>query len=508
MTADLDTTLRGAAGALRDSVAPNSAGPPPRPSSAPILTATALVVVAAILAAAVAFWPNNDKDTTVPSSDVSTKGHVVVPRLIPDHVPDGYVVSGASDPSEMVGEAAATGPVSRTVLYGDSGADDPFAHSDLQTSTTRWPEDTNFDGGSGMPPEGHGHEVTVRGHTGVACAPDECIGEVMATLYWPEEEPLFDVRLTSRSLDIDQLQQVAEDLTFEGDYAVVGSPPSDVDGPLDELARSQPNDLPLVATGYSINYAPPHNIPGGPTLQVSTGEGGESNLLMTRWLAGEWRRVEVRGHEGSISVKEERAGGGPDRQTAITLLWEEEPGVIAQVTTLMSPLTEDEVLQVAESLRPATDEEWAAALQVDDPPDPANYGQYIPTDVVASVNTTGMGSAAYLTADGQLCGYVVDSEGKLPDVCGSADDRVLVLADRGGNVHTYFGRVPEGTDSVAGVSPEYPDSHPMMYAFLDRQDEPPEVPHQLYAWVPAGGPLPTELQFLADGVVLEAVPVP
>jgi hypothetical protein len=52
---------------------------------------------------------------------------------------------------------------------------------------------------------------------------------------------------------------------------------------------------------------------------------------------------------------------------------------------------------------------WNQVSAYDDPA--AWLRRVVVNKSVASVNPTGMGSIAYLAADGRLCGYVVDSEG-------------------------------------------------------------------------------------------------
>lgn len=525
MTTDLDTRLKQAAGSLRASVAPEPSTPAPRSSRVPV-TVVALLTVVAMAAAAVALWPEGAADPHDPQDDpdVSTRGPVEVPRMLADSVPEGFELettiswdggdSSVGLEDDLVEDDLAQEfpddflePETPT-LYGDPDADNPYGRSDLVVATGGWggwPDVAVLAhrGSAGEEP------VTVRGHSGVACELDVCEGGP-AWLVW-EEEPAFEVSLRSWSFDLDQLLEVAEDLTIEAETVTLGELPDDAPGPLEEICPAGSRPATSGGQNNSAVYSPPGREYLEPKLAVGAAAGDFAELLcgLSPPLSDRYP-VEVRGHEGWFVSHDEmgdcQAANGCT-PASLVLTWEEAPGVLATVAATGTDLDDDDVLAVAESLREATDEEWdaaAAATAQPESPDPAEYGQYIPDDAVASVTTDGMGSAAYLLPDGQVCAYLVDAEGKLDDVCGPAEQRVHVLYDRAGNVHTLFGQVPEGTKEVAALHSDF--AEPVMHAFLDGGIENPEGPFTLYA-LAVDLPIPEELRFSGDGGVIDTVPL-
>jgi hypothetical protein len=232
---------------------------------------------------------------------------------------------------------------------------------------------------------------------------------------------------------------------------------------------------------------------------------------------GEAPRIEVRGHEGwTLSQPLEDWLG---------LLWEEAPGVYVSVVATDTDLTEADVLDVAESLRPATAAEWDAALRADD----QSVASYIPDDAVVTIDTaadfgaSGMlgvyepttdseGIAVYLAAEGQLCAFLVDAEGKLPETCVAEGTRVQVLRDRAGEPVMLFGFTPAGTGDVLGTFGDMPaevaESGPQpLIAYLEPV---PGAEHQIY-----GMPLSLVVDSIPDtltfrnqqGEPIESVPV-
>jgi hypothetical protein len=134
------------------------------------------------------------------------------------------------------------------------------------------------------------------------------------------------------------------------------------------------------------------------------------------------------------------------------------PGVLVDATIQTMALEIDfDLAGFAESLRPATDAEWAhgnvpasdatAIEGVTDITD-TEVESYVPDDAQAYATTDLLGGAAYLAVDGQICGFIVDQQGKLTDTCGPADQRIHELRDRGGTVRFLFGTMPPGTGAV------------------------------------------------------------
>ena len=122
-----------------------------------------------------------------------------------------------------------------------------------------------------------------------------------------------------------------------------------------------------------------------------------------------------------------------------------------------------DAIAFAESLRPATAEERLAAQQAS-PMDSGAVAEQVPDDAQAVATTDELGGAAYLAADGRICGFVVDEEGKLPDACGSPDQRVHELRGRNGAVQFLFGTMPPGVVDVVVRSSSVADP---WYPFYD-----------------------------------------
>jgi hypothetical protein len=285
--------------------------------------------------------------------------------------------------------------------------------------------------------------------------------------------------------------------------------------------QTSSDEIPMASTAHSIRYAPPNTPPGGASLWIATRDGTAADAA--RWATemempgGEAPRIEVRGHEGwTLSQPLEDWLG---------LLWEEAPGVYVSVVATDTDLTEADVLDVAESLRPATAAEWDAALRADD----QSVASYIPDDAVVTIDTaadfgaSGMlgvyepttdseGIAVYLAAEGQLCAFLVDAEGKLPETCVAEGTRVQVLRDRAGEPVMLFGFTPAGTGDVLGTFGDMPaevaESGPQpLIAYLEPV---PGAEHQIY-----GMPLSLVVDSIPDtltfrnqqGEPIESVPV-
>jgi hypothetical protein len=254
-------------------------------------------------------------------------------RLVPDEVPAGLELTIATD---LPGEGSMD---SATRVYGRGDDDDPYRDGDL--AVTLMPGDDAF-----APAEGN---VDVRGVRGELIA-DEDVG---ATLLWAEPG-LGSVMVVSHTLDGAQLVAFAEGLRREGDD-LVGPPPEGLSLLAELDSRVAPPSAIAGDEGSSVVYQQPD---GARLLGVTTLANEPDVVAFYRWVLGdEARPTTVRGHDGWSSPRVPDAGG-PGSSSG--LLWEERPGVIVAVSG--PGLSEDEVRRAAESLQPATEDEWEALV--------------------------------------------------------------------------------------------------------------------------------------------------
>jgi hypothetical protein len=296
-------------------------------------------------------------------SDVAAQEAPALPRLVADWLPEGYELADTVD--ETVGshgimsaspesdEVAAllSQAVERSVLFGEAGQADPLVNGGVDARTIRYVDGTPE---SQMDPVEGSEPVTVRGKPGGICSPP-CVGENVTSITW-REEPLLTVSLVSRTFDTDHLVQLADSLSFDGDYAVLASPPAEFP-PLEEVGRAErpwSGDAPFNTARYVLAGPPPETA-----LTVSVKPGDLALDRAQNAFVGADQGatdVTVRGHQGRLMT----FGSGDQTYQTYRLVWEEAPGVLVTIDVALPGLTEDDVLQVAESLREATYEEWAA----------------------------------------------------------------------------------------------------------------------------------------------------
>jgi hypothetical protein len=378
MSTDLDTRLRGAGAALRDGSAHLDPGGA-RPRSLRSLGLSLAVVVVVVLGAATALLVRGDDHT----DDVSTET-TDAPRLVPDRPEDiGLVPTGALDlPSDLIGDG---GKVD-VVVFGEADAADPFARADVAVFL-EVPNQQDLQDGqdSALSPDG---SVTVRGHDG-EWSDNPTFG---SWLEWPERTDLR-IGLASRHLDHSQLLSVAEALEVDGLDVGLGSPPG-IDAPLglvgriDDLSYGTALPLPSSAVGHVAGYQDGGSEEGANAL-VATFMGDAADRRVVQWLTRATDPAEVRGHDAwagtyslgelssasasSGSATEPPSGSGSGGSTSTspatespvqvrTLIWDEVPGVVALVQA--NGLTSDQVTALVDSLRPATDREWSALVDL------------------------------------------------------------------------------------------------------------------------------------------------
>jgi hypothetical protein len=406
-------------------------------------------------------------------NDVAIGGEVEVglPRLIADPPPDGYPVATLeAEGAQTAWESTLDAESGYTVLYGDVAAPDPS--NDLVLTVAAGAQtDMLYGHGEGLQP------VTVRGHRGQACAHGRC-GVIPggSTVSWDERSGLTII-LQSRSFGVESLVAIADGLEVDGHQAELGRLPPGTTG-LDEVGRTQhwptAGDDP---TGHRVIYGIEQPAAGTARVRhevsATVTPGDAAALTLRAWQTGNGHRVTVRGHDGWILMGSPPQEDPPRQGIRLSLIWMEAPGVLVDATIQTMALEIDfDLAGFAESLRPATDAEWAhgnvpasdaPAIEVGTDITDTEVTSYVPDDAQAYATTDLLGGAAYLAADGQICGFMVDQQGKLPDTCGPADQRIHELRDRGGTVRFLFGTMPAGTVAVqarrSGVEEPAPAFH-------------------------------------------------
>lgn len=408
--------------------------------------AVAAITAAAIAAAAVL--------PVTGGRDVATRGESDLPRLVADPPPRGYpVVTLDKDGAQSFWPSPLVAASGYTVLYGDVRAFDP-THDLVLTAAAGADTHKMYGDGTVRRP------VTVRGHRGQACLGGGC-GNVPGakTVSWDERAGLTII-LQSRGFDVDRLVAIADGLQVDGDRVELGSLPPGVKG-LDEVGRTRQWPTPVGGpAGYRLTYGTEPQ-PAGTTatrelVSVTVTPGDAAALALRAWQSGLGVPTKVRGHDGWNLMMDR-----PSEGIRYALVWLEAPGVLVdadfQTTALEAGF---DLHRLAESLRPATDEEWQMPPKIpagraepdvpatsSDVPD-TEVASYVPKDAQAVATTDLLGGATYLAADGRICGFMVDQQGKLPDTCGSADQRIHELRDRSGGVTFLFGKMPAGAVSI------------------------------------------------------------
>lgn len=95
------------------------------------------------------------------------------------------------------------------------------------------------------------------------------------------------------------------------------------------------------------------------SVQITSVSGDEATMWASRLFVPDAREVTVRGHRGFTGAFPTSSPEGYTGPTyaMTTVSWLERPGEVLTVTGI--DMTEDELLAVAEDIRPATEEEWA-----------------------------------------------------------------------------------------------------------------------------------------------------
>jgi hypothetical protein len=232
-TSDLDTRLHTAAGSLHDAVADVPLhGPPTSSGRSPIALGAVLLLVAALTTAAVGATRGNDDGIDVSSQPVAD-----VRGLVADPVPEGMAVAWAGEQTSAVVDGSGVNADSQTGVaaqtlgldtyhYGNASAaagTSPFATADLVANVWDAAEVSAEAGEaaqiSALDGLANTTSASVRGHAAQVCAAPACVADVNAdvtTIWWHETETL-EVVLASRTLGVDQIVAIAENLEIDAD---------------------------------------------------------------------------------------------------------------------------------------------------------------------------------------------------------------------------------------------------------------------------------------------------
>jgi hypothetical protein len=507
MTVDLDTRLRAAADALQRSAAPLSPSTPRPRSLRPVAAAVAgmLAVAAVVAGVAIRDGRPDDAETLSPSP--------VVPRLIAEVLPEGYRPGGAVDLADAPGAVSVD-------VYGDPTADDPFAEADLAIYTADVPlvgDPLNHPAGS--------DPVTVRGHDGFV---DAHLGDGVLVVW--EESAGLTVGVASWSLDRAQLLAIAEGLDVDAIARTIelGPLPDDLAGLMSPIGSADDVVVPAALTPLGVALPPSGNghlayyetddylFPGSAVTAAFAGDA--QAMAVTRWLSAADTPTDVRGRPGwagsyQLPPFDDGEGIVPESEDLFvtTVVWEETPGVVGLVQLFGHG--EGDALAVAESLRPATPDEWARLLDLGasddkfrlDPQRATGDRLEIPMPYDAVNGAEGVygatGSwATWLLSDGTLCGAVNDDAAAEPVVtCDPEGGPVIPIPDRTGRTVLLIGVMPDRAVGRIAVDGEIDEAQ----SVTGPADAPP-----YYVLTIAGEAVPSAITFVnTDGTDLATVPV-
>lgn len=280
----------------------------------PWLAAAAVLVLAAGIVAAV-LRPDGDGGEQMGMSGSE------LPYLVPGWLPDGWA---DRPPTVPVGGVELDGV---DAVYGDTRADDPWAGPTVEASLST--------GGPEGGPTVNGEPITVGGEEGV-------LHQNQVDDTWVATSG----RLAVSGADRGQVVAAAPHVTDEPAIAAAGLPPG-----YEEIARGDMDasigGVEFVDEGVVADYTEEgvsiFEADRGVTITQRRGEREAVDLL--RQSVGESRSATVRGHHGVINVASD----------TVTVQWREPSGIL--VTLDGVGMEEDEVLRIAEALRPASGNE-------------------------------------------------------------------------------------------------------------------------------------------------------
>lgn len=327
----VDVRGRRAGAALSESVA-GLADPPGLPSAGRARLVLAAAVVLLVVAVAVVATRAGDED----AAPVATTARDAVPRLVPAELPDDLRPSSATHlPDDTTAGAGIT-----TVVFAHAVAGS-FEHGDLAVSWVATDGELGDEEASGE----------VRGRPAVVHGRDE--GD--AYVHWYEDGLAITVQ--SRSLGFDVVMEVVDTVTV-------------ADGQVRVAEGVLPEQMAEVGrVELSETWHPFVDVPVGAAghLAVWDGESGRALVVVT-----------VAADEPTVTAMAWLGGGFVERIVSSGSTWTVEgPGYLWHdsghaVLVRGFGLSEDEVFEVARSLRAASEEDWAAFAQPDGHPDGAD----------------------------------------------------------------------------------------------------------------------------------------
>lgn len=299
-------------------------------------------VAAAVLAVVAIRSADKDEDIRpIESTTTSVPPAGAAPRpLISAEPPDGLEILHAGD-SRSFGPGFGQPAEVQGTYYGDVTSPEPTNDVVIMTFL--------FDQVVVESPQAV--DVTVRGRPGRARPPVEdpdALAPAAALVGWMEGSGR-SVVIASRSLDVDALLALADGLVERDGKMVLGDVPAGM-GPFPETDVAAGAAL----ARRSVAYTGPGEVfvDGGPRLEASVYVDGVSDTIELFWIyALDAERVQVRGHDGLFFA-----------DAVQVLTWEEAPGVRVEIFA-MPDITRDELIAFAETLRPATDEEWTTLVE-------------------------------------------------------------------------------------------------------------------------------------------------
>lgn len=429
--------------------------------------------------------------------DVGTSGPPTVTPMIADPLPDGFEVGSVSPETGPDPAPPSTGPVD-TRIYGDVTA--TAITNDVVVTVEATEPDTH--GGTPL-----GEEVTVRGRQGLLCSPgpNQCdFGNNVTGVSWTEPTGEH-ISVESRTFDRSQLLVIAEGLTVDGTTVELGDVPAGVTKPPEVAKLHAAKD-----DAYSVEYWRPA---GGP-VYVSTRAEDEATRIYNLWLSGP-RDDTVQGRPAAIE----------DIDGAYVVTWSPAPGQLVEI--LANGLDEAAARSFAESVRPATEAEWAdlqeeAAARppeegaaTDRPtrddgdpgteppptsstPDPTLGMDPLPGNAVHRQLAGGAEVWGWLDGQRRLCYRTAESDGSASELCSPAE--VLGVSPSGDGsgppgweVPAAVGVAPDGAASIEGGET----------TFGEQVDG-----GRLFVWEFSDGEMPDTLTFLdADGDEIATVEV-
>lgn len=261
------------------------------------------------------------------TSDVQTPSEAAVPPMLADPRPEGFEVRMVEPAEGLAPAPPSDGPID-TWVYGELTPNAVTNDVVLRMSPS--------------PPEGDvlGEPVSVRGQQGTLCSPgpNQCdFGNNVTGVSWTEPSGAY-VSVESRTFDTTQILAIADGVVVDGDTVELGNVPPDV---------TVPPKLTELNSDWNWTYMVDYASPDGANFSLSTMALSEAARIYHLWLAGPRGDAQVQGHDASVE----------DIDGAFVVVWEPSPSQLVEVLT--NGVDRATALAFAETVRAASDAEWA-----------------------------------------------------------------------------------------------------------------------------------------------------